>query len=193
MTEETNQTATDQSAQSAQPVQEEMVTIYASTNEVPFAAMIIPKKWANIGNIYPMTTIKPDPSLKSPKMDWNQMKWFENDNVQKGIDMENLKQEVDTLSGKSQESDTKIDQLLQISLQTNKTLGQLLTDKPTQSTTTSTADKPTSSATTSTADKPTQSTTTSTADNSTSSATTSTADKPTQSTTTSTDVKGGAQ
>jgi hypothetical protein len=172
MTEETNQTATDQStqsAQSAQPVQEEMVTIYASTNEVPFAAMLIPKKWANIGNIYPMTTIKPDPSLKSPKMDWNQMKWFENDNVQKGIDMENLKQEVDTLSGKSQESDTKIDQLLQISLQTNKTLGQLLTDKPTQS------------ATTSTADKPTQSATTSTADNSTSSATTST------------DVKGGAQ
>ena len=169
MTEETSQTNQTATGQTAQPVQEEMVTIYASTNEVPFAAMIIPKKWANIGNIYPMTTIKPDPSLKSPKMDWNQMKWFENDNVQKGIDMENLKQEVDTLSGKSQESDTKIDQLLQISLQTNKTLGQLLTDKPTQSTTTSTADKPTSSATTSTADKP------------------------TQSTTTSTDVKGGAQ
>ena len=175
MAEETNQTTTDQStqsaqsAQSAQPVQEEMVTIYASTNEVPFAAMLIPKKWANIGNTYPMTTIEPDPSLKSPKMDWNQMKWFENDNAQKGIDMENLKQEVDTLNGKGQESDTKIDQLLQISLQTNKTLGQLLTDKPT------------SSATTSTADKPTQSTTTSTAD------------KPTQSTTTSTDVKGGAQ
>ena len=169
MTEETSQTNQTATGQTAQPVQEEMVTIYASTNEVPFAAMLIPKKWANIGNIYPMTTIKPDPSLKSPKMDWNQMKWFENDNVQKGIDMENLKQEVDTLSGKSQESDTKIDQLLQISLQTNKTLGQLLTDKPTQSTTTSTADKPTSSATTSTADKP------------------------TQSTTTSTDVKGGAQ
>jgi hypothetical protein len=181
MTEETSQTNQTATGQTAQPVQEEMVTIYASTNEVPFAAMIIPKKWANIGNIYPMTTIKPDPSLKSPKMDWNQMKWFENDNVQKGIDMENLKQEVDTLSGKSQESDTKIDQLLQISLQTNKTLGQLLTDKPTQSTTTSTADNSTSSATTSTADKPTQSTTTSTAD------------KPTQSTTTSTDVKGGAQ
>jgi|GEM_PF-6087343 len=178
MTEETNQAATEQSAQ---PVQEEMVTIYASTNEVPFAAMLIPKKWANIGNTYPMTTIEPDPSLKSPKMDWNQMKWFENDNAQKGIDMENLKQEVDTLNGKGQESDTKIDQLLQISLQTNKTLGQLLTDKPTSSATTSTADKPTSSATTSTADKPTQSTTTSTAD------------KPTQSTTTSTDVKGGAQ
>ena len=181
MAEETNQTTTDQStqsAQSAQPVQEEMVTIYASTNEVPFAAMLIPKKWANIGNTYPMTTIEPDPSLKSPKMDWNQMKWFENDNAQKDIDMENLKQEVDTLSGKSQESDTKIDQLLQISLQTNKTLGQLLTDKPTSSATTSTAD---TSATTSTADK------------STSSATTSTADNPTQSTTTSTDVKGGAQ
>ena len=147
MTEETNQAATEQSAQ---PVQEEMVTIYASTNEVPFAAMLIPKKWANIGNTYPMTTIEPDPSLKSPKMDWNQMKWFENDNAQKGIDMENLKQEVDTLNGKGQESDTKIDQLLQISLQTNKTLGQLLTDKPTQSTTTSTADKPTQSTTTST-------------------------------------------
>mgnify|MGYP000942773096 FL=1 len=150
MTEETSQTNQTATGQTAQPVQEEMVTIYASTNEVPFAAMLIPKKWANIGNIYPMTTIKPDPSLKSPKMDWNQMKWFENDNVQKGIDMENLKQEVDTLSGKSQESDTKIDQLLQISLQTNKTLGQLLTDKPTQSTTTSTADKPTQSTTTST-------------------------------------------
>ena len=162
MTEETSQTNQTATGQTAQPVQEEMVTIYASTNEVPFAAMIIPKKWANIGNIYPMTTIKPDPSLKSPKMDWNQMKWFENDNAQKGIDMENLKQEVDTLSGKSQESDTKIDQLLQISLQTNKTLGQLLTDKPTQSTTTSTADNSTSSATTSTADKPTSSTTTST-------------------------------
>lgn len=150
MTETTNQTTTDQSAQSAQPVQKEMATIYASTNEVPFAAMLIPKKWANIGNTYPMTTIEPDPSLKSPKMDWNQMKWFENDNAQKGIDMENLKQEVDTLNGKGQESDTKIDRLLQISVQTNKVLGQLLTDKPTSSATTSAADKPTQSATTST-------------------------------------------
>lgn len=150
MTETTNQTTT---GQAAQPVQEEMVTIYASTNEVPFAAMLIPKKWANIGNTYPMTTIEPDPSLKSPKMDWNQMKWFENDNAQKGIDMEKLKQEVDTLNGKGQESDTKIDQLLQISLQTNKTLGQLLADNKTSSTTTSTADKSTQSTTTSTNDK----------------------------------------
>ena len=150
MTEENNQTATDQPVQ---PVQEEMTTIYASTNKIPFAAMLIPKKWANIGNVYPMTPIKPDPSLKSPKMDWNQMKWFENDNAKQGIDMENLKQEVDTLNGKGQESDTKIDQLLQISAQSNKVLGQLLTDKSTQSTATSTADKPTSSATTSTDDK----------------------------------------
>lgn len=150
MTEETNQTTTDQSAQSAQPVQEEMTTIYASTNEVPFAAMLIPKKWANIGNVYPMTTIKPDPSLKSPKMDWNQMKWFENDNAKQGIDMATLKQEVDTLNGKGQESDTKIDQLLQISVRTNQTLGQLLVNNKKSSATTSTADNPTQSATTST-------------------------------------------
>ncbi|TDM88300.1 hypothetical protein [Lactobacillus crispatus] len=133
MTEETNE--------QVQPVQEEMTTIYASTNAVPFAAMLIPKKWAAIGNIYPMTTIKPDSSLKSPKMDWNEMKWFENDTAQKGIDMENLKQEVATLKNKDQESDTKIDQLLQLSVKTNKVLGQLLTNKNKPSTTTSTEDK----------------------------------------------------
>ena len=150
MTEENNQTATDQPVQ---PVQEEMTTIYASTNKIPFAAMLIPKKWANIGNVYPMTTIKPDPSLKSPKMDWNEMKWFENDTAQNGIDMEDLQQEVKTLKNKDQESSTKFDQLLQLSVKTNQTLGKLLTDKSTQSTATSTADKPTSSATTSTDDK----------------------------------------
>ena len=144
MTEETDQTATDQ------PVQEKMTTIYASTNKIPFAAMLIPKKWANIGNVYPMTTIKPDPSLKSPKMDWNQMKWFENDKAKQGSDMATLKQEVDTLNGKGQESDTKIDQLLQISVRTSQTLGQLLADNKKSSATTSTADKPTQSATTST-------------------------------------------
>ena len=91
--------------------------------------MLIPKKWALIGNTYPLTTIKPDPSLKSPKMDWNAMKWFENDAAQKGIDMEDLQQEVKTLKNKGQESNTKMDQLLQLSLRTNQTLGQLLTDK----------------------------------------------------------------
>ena len=150
MTEENNQTATDQPVQ---PVQEEMTTIYASTNAVPFATMLIPKKWAKIGNVYPMTTIQPDPSLKSPKMDWNEMKWFENDTAQNGIDMEDLQQEVKTLKNKDQESSTKFDQLLQLSVKTNQTLGKLLTDKSTQSTATSTADKPTSSATTSTDDK----------------------------------------
>lgn len=130
MTEETNE--------QVQPVQEEMTTIYASTNAVPFAAMIIPKKWAAIGNIYPMTTVKPDPSLKSPKMDWNEMKWFENDTAQKGIDMEELKQEVKTLKNKDQESNTKIDQLLQLSVKTNKVLGQLIADNKKPSVTTST-------------------------------------------------------
>lgn len=130
MAEETNE--------QVQPVQEEMTTIYASTNAVPFAAMIIPKKWAAIGNIYPMTTVKPDPSLKSPKMDWNEMKWFENDTAQKGIDMEELKQEVKTLKSQDQESNTKIDQLLQLSVKTNKVLGQLIADNKKPSVTTST-------------------------------------------------------
>lgn len=130
MTEETNE-------QVQQPVQEEMTTIYASTNAVPFATMLIPKKWAKIGNVYPMTTIKPDPSLKSPKMDWNEMKWFENDNAQKGIDMEDLKQEIKTLKNKNQESNTKMDQLLQLSVKTNQVLGQLLTEKKNTSVTTS--------------------------------------------------------
>ena len=121
MTEETNE--------QVQPVQEETTTIYASTNAVPFATMLIPKKWAKIGNVYPMTTVQPDPSLKSPKMDWNQMKWFENDTAQNGIDMEDLKQEIKTLKNKDQESNAKIDKLLQVSVKTNQTLGQLLTDK----------------------------------------------------------------
>ena len=128
MTEETNEPV--QPVQSVQqPVQEETATIYASTNAVPFAAMLIPKKWALIGNTYPLTTIKPDPSLKSPKMDWNAMKWFENDTAQSGIDMEDLQQEVKTLKSKDQESNTKMDQLLQLSVKTNQALGQLLTDK----------------------------------------------------------------
>ena len=143
MTEENNQTATDQPVQ---PVQEEMTTIYASTNAVPFATMLIPKKWAKIGNVYPMTTIEPDPSLKSPKMDWNEMKWFENDNAQKGIDMENLKQEVDTLNGKGQESNTEMDQLIKLVTMTNtqvgalmgKTTGSTTNSQPSQSTTSST-------------------------------------------------------
>ncbi|NRO92825.1 hypothetical protein [Lactobacillus helveticus] len=125
MTEETN----EQVQPVQQPVQEETTTIYASTNAVPFAAMLIPKKWALIGNVYPMTTIKPDPSLKSPKMDWNTMKWFENDTAQNGIDMEDLKQEVKTLKNKDQESNTKMDQLLQLSVKTNQALGQLLINK----------------------------------------------------------------
>ena len=48
MTEETNE--------QVQPVQEETTTIYASTNAVPFAAMIIPKKmgidWQCLSNDY---------------------------------------------------------------------------------------------------------------------------------------------
>lgn len=138
MTEETKEQV--QSVQ--QPVQEETTTIYASTNAVPFAAMIIPKKWALIGNVYPMTTIKPDPSLKSPKMDWNQMKWFENDNAQSGIDMEDLKQAVKTLKSKDQESNSKMDQLLQLSVRTNQVLGQLLTDKKKPSVTTTASPVP---------------------------------------------------
>ena len=139
MTEETTQKATGQPVQSVQqPVQEETITIYASTNAVPFAAMLIPKKWALIGNTYPLTTIKPDSSLKSPKMDWNAMKWFENDTAQSGIDMEDLQQEVKTLKNKGQESNTKMDQLLQLSIRTNQVVGQLLTDKKKPSVTTST-------------------------------------------------------
>ena len=127
MTEETNQTATDQSVQPAQqPVQEEMTTIYASTNAVPFATMLIPKKWANIGNVYPMTTIEPDPSLKFPKMDWNEMKWFENDAAQKGIDMEDLQQEVKTLKNKDQESNTEMDQMIKLVTMTNAQIGKLM-------------------------------------------------------------------
>ena len=42
---------TEEINEQVQPVQEEMTTIYASTNAVPFAAMIIPKKWAAIGKI----------------------------------------------------------------------------------------------------------------------------------------------
>ena len=129
MAEETNE--------QVQPVQEETTTIYASTNAVPFAAMIIPKKWALIGNVYPLTTIKPDPSLKSPKMDWNKMEWFENDTAQKGIDVEDLQQEVNALKNKDQESNTKMDQLLQLSIKTNQALGQLLTNKKEPSVTTS--------------------------------------------------------
>lgn len=137
MTEEKNEpvqpvqsTQSVQSVQPAQPVQEESTTIiYASNNQVPFAAMLVPKKWAQIGNTYPMTTIQPDPSLKSPKFDWNEMKWFENDNAQKGIDMEELKQKVETLKDKDQESNAKIEQLLQLSIKTNKVLGQFLADK----------------------------------------------------------------
>mgnify|MGYP003361655399 CR=1 FL=1 len=128
---------TEETSEQLQPAQEEMATIYASTNAVPFAAMIIPKKWALIGNTYPLTTIKPDPNLKSPKMDWNAMKWFENDGAQKGIDVEDLQQEVKTLKNKDQESNTKMDQLLQLSLRTNQALGQLLIDKKEPSVTTS--------------------------------------------------------
>lgn len=128
---------TEEAIKQVQPVQEEMTTIYASTNAVPFAAMLIPKKWVTIGNVYPMTTIKPDSSLKSPKMDWNTMKWFENDAAQSGINMEDLQQEVKTLKGKDQESNAKMDQLLKLSVQTNQALGQLIIDKKKPSVTTS--------------------------------------------------------
>lgn len=146
MTEENNQTATDQPVQQAQPVQEEMTTIYASTNAVPFATMLIPKKWAKIGNVYPMTTIQPDPSLKSPKMDWNEMKWFENDNAQNGIDMEYLKQKVETLQDKDQESNTKMDQLIGLVTMTNSQVG-ALTKQSTGSTTISQPSQSTSTVT----------------------------------------------
>lgn len=138
MTEETNE--------QVQPVQEETITIYASTNAVPFAAMIIPKKWANIGNVYPMTTIQPDLSLKSPKMDWNTMKWFENDTAQSGIDMEGLKQKVETLKDKDQESDTKMDQLIKLVTMSNLQVGALM-KQPTGSTTISQPSQSTSTVT----------------------------------------------
>ena len=117
MTEETNE--------QVQPVQEETTTIYASTNAVPFAAMIVPKKWAKIGNVYPMTTIQPDPSLKSPKMDWNAMKWFENNNAQTGVDIEDLKQEIATLKSQDQGSTAKMDQLIKLMTMTNAQVGAL--------------------------------------------------------------------
>ena len=125
---------TEEAIKQVQPAQEEMTTIYASTNAVPFAAMLISKKWATIGNVYPMTTIKPDPSLKSPKMDWNAMKWFENNTAQNGINMEDLQQEVKVLKGQDQESNAKMDQLLQLSVKTNQALGQLIIDKKKPST-----------------------------------------------------------
>lgn len=136
MTEETNQTATDQSVQ---PTQEEMTTIYASTNAVPFAAMLIPKKWAQIGNVYPMTTIQPDPSLKSPKFDWNEMKWFENDNAQQGQDVEDLKQQVETLKSTNQEANAKINQLIDLVTMTNAQIGKLQANTKNATSTASTA------------------------------------------------------
>lgn len=79
------------------------IQVYKSNNEIPFEVWYAPKaaevKW-------PFVTEAPAPSLKSPKYDWNNYRWFENDEASQGQKLEQLSKSVEAVKKVADDSKT---------------------------------------------------------------------------------------
>lgn len=81
------------------------VQVYKSTDSVPCEPWFAP---ANAEVAYPFTANEPDDSLKAPKYDWANRRWFETDGATTGQVLASIKQTVQDLSKKV--ADGQVDQ-----------------------------------------------------------------------------------
>lgn len=73
------------------------VQVYKSTDTLPCEAWFAPE---NAEVAYPYTADKPDASLKAPKYDWVNRRWFETDGVTTGQQLSDITDKVRNLSKK---------------------------------------------------------------------------------------------
>lgn len=81
------------------------VQVYKSTDSVPCEPWFAPSD-AEVA--YPFTTNEPDDSLKAPKYDWANRRWFETDGATTGQALASINQTVQDLSKKV--ADGQVDQ-----------------------------------------------------------------------------------
>lgn len=73
------------------------VQVYKSTDSVPCEPWFAP---ADAEVAYPFTTDEPDGSLKMPKYDWANRRWYETDGATTGQALTSIKQTVQDLAKK---------------------------------------------------------------------------------------------
>lgn len=71
------------------------VQVYKSTDSVPCEPWFAP---ADVEVAYPFTTDEPDGSLKMPKYDWANRRWYETDGATTGQQLASINQTVQNLS-----------------------------------------------------------------------------------------------
>ena len=81
------------------------VQVYKSTDSVPCEPWFAP---ADAEVAYPFTTDEPDGSLKMPKYDWANRRWFETDSATTGQALASISKTVQNLS--KQVEDGQVDQ-----------------------------------------------------------------------------------
>ena len=81
------------------------VQVYKSTDSVPCEPWFAP---ADAEVAYPFTADEPDDSLKAPKYDWANRRWFETDGATTGQALASINQAVQDLSKKV--ADGQVDQ-----------------------------------------------------------------------------------
>ena len=81
------------------------VQVYKSTDSVPCEPWFAP---ADAEVAYPFTANKPDVSLKAPKYDWPNRRWFETDSATTGQALASISKTVQNLS--KQVEDGQVDQ-----------------------------------------------------------------------------------
>lgn len=76
------------------------VQVYKSTDSVPCEPWFAP---ADAEVAYPFTADKPDDSLKTPKYDWANRRWFETDSATTGQALASINETVQDLSKQVQD------------------------------------------------------------------------------------------
>lgn len=74
------------------------VQVYKSTDSVPFEPWFAP---ADAEVAYPFIANKPDASLKAPKYDWANKRWFETDGATTGQQIAEIKNQVKNFNDKN--------------------------------------------------------------------------------------------
>lgn len=73
---------------------------FLSNDDNPIIPILTPMEIKNVS--YPLTDKVPDPSLKSPKMDWRTNTWIENDSEANGQKLAQLENKINTIDQNAQ-------------------------------------------------------------------------------------------
>lgn len=124
---------------------------FLSNDDYPCVPVAFPIEIKNLS--YPLTDKVPDPSLKSPKMDWRTNTWIENDSEANGQKLAQLENKINTIDQNAQatqkaiqatgqqnqmvaEQMTNLQKMLMAQQQTTALIAQKLGAVPTTETTT---------------------------------------------------------